>query len=134
VSEVRADSERLYVDLAHYAATAERTHPNAPGKLSSMLRDGCPVRVPRVSGAIYRDWWQPSTWTVALAELPDGDLDLTFAAFGTVRLLPLRKQGKSITPLRDRDRKGAVILPAIPAWHVPESLSLPTPSCEEVRP
>jgi hypothetical protein len=134
VSEVRADADALYVDVAHFAVKGEATHPSASGRLAGMQLDGCPVRLPRVKGTLLRDWWQPSTLSVPLADLPDGDVDLTFAAFGAVRVVPLHKRGKDITHLRDRDRKGAVILPAVPAWHVPESLSLPLPNCEGVRP
>lgn len=119
VAEVRYDDALLYFDVFYSEARPSATG----GEESAILYlrvDGCPVTAPQVQGLVSRESDAiPSTLTIALADLPDGELDLSLRAFGSERVVSLRKTGKTVTELRDEDRAGFVRLPANPAWNLP---------------
>ena len=130
VTEVRSDEHTLYVDFVHRGAEPEATHPAEPTRLASLALNGCPEPVPPVRGQVVRDSSTPSTSTIELADLPDGDLDLVFVVFDLQRTLPLHKDGIEVSYLREEDRIGAAFTPADPQTGQAAVLSLPVPNCE----
>jgi hypothetical protein len=130
VTEVRADQNWLYLDVVHEQALPAATHPAVAATLYMRL-DGCPARPPRVSGSVWQDWEAPSTLTIALADLPDGELDLSLRAFGSEYAVPLRKAGKAVSHLRGEDRAGVVIFAADPLRGIPAAISYLDRECDE---
>lgn len=133
--EVRADSNWLYIDVTHKGAGPEATHPGTSPEVELLL-DQCPARAPRASGSVWRDWATPSTVTIALTELPDGELDLLVRAFGSEFVLPLKKEGQRVSYLRLDQRKGYSYRPGDPARGIPPEVGLEDPACPtaEVHP
>lgn len=134
VTEVRADQSWLYLDVVHDEALPPASHTGSAASLYMRL-DGCPATPPRVTGTLWRDWETPSTLIISLADLPNGELDLSLRAFGAERVVPLRKAGNTVSHLRDEDRAGVVIFND-PARGIPPAISLPERDCasEEVAP
>jgi hypothetical protein len=114
-TQIRADQEWVYLDVEHRSAGPEdEGHPGAPAQMRVSV-DGCAYRAPRVSGAVWRGWSTPSTLTLALADLPDGDLTVMASAHGVEAVALLQKQGKTLASLRGDQRKGYRVIPGDPA-------------------
>jgi hypothetical protein len=129
VSEVRADRNRLYIDAHHQAAERSERHPEGL-PVAAMRVDGCAARAPRMNGRLWRGWQSPSTLTVALADLPDGEIDLTVQAFDVSASLALRKAGNVITELPLEERSNYMKIDADPARGIPAVAALIARDCK----
>lgn len=124
VVEVRADYNRLYIDTVHDDADdPEADHPGV-GPDIDLLVDRCPVGSPHVTGSVWKDWSSPSTLTVALSDLPDGELEITLTAFNTATNVFLKKMGTNITDLPKEERTGYALTPGDPARGTPGMATL----------
>lgn len=129
VTEVRASADQVYVDVMYESANSRRGAPAAKATVTSLLLDGCPATAPPVDGWVWRDAMGPTTLSIALADLPDGELDLTLDAFGVERAVPLRKQRGAISRLRLEDRAGYYYVPGDPARGIAPTVGLEDPTC-----
>ena len=121
--EVRADANRLYIDVVHEAASPVANHPAAAPTV--MLRaNGCRVAPPSVSGSVWLDSPTPSTLTISLSSLPDGEIDLTLKAFDVELPVPLKKSGATMTWLQNNQRAGYRMTLGDPARGILPSVTL----------
>jgi hypothetical protein len=103
VLEVRSDRRRLHMDVAHTEARPSSYDAEMPMQMYLRV-DGCPIEPPPIHGMVHRSSKAPpSTVTIELADLPDGELDLSLRAFESARTVSLLKRGVSVTELRDED-------------------------------
>jgi hypothetical protein len=134
ITEIRSDANYLYLDLVHDAKREQDSTHAAVRPRVGILHNGCPAPEPRFSGTVVEDWRTPSTISVDLASLPDGEVDVFVRLFGHHKKVAFLKAGKSIAHLRDDQRRGYQLLPGDPARGIPPSESIPDVVCsaEEV--
>lgn len=135
ITEVRADATSLYLDVVHRAPAPVTGYRAEPATIELLL-NMCAAPAPRVDGRIWQGWPSPSTLTVALADLPDGELDVMVRAFEQQRTIPLLKTGKALSYLPIEKRAGYRFQPGDPKTGREPSASLDEWHCpgEEVQP
>jgi len=130
VHEVRTDRNNLYIHVAHVGASPGELHDGIPAAVE-LLVNGCPVRAPRANGTVWRDSKSPSTLTVSLDEIPDGQVDVTVHAHGTESTFSVTKEGRSVSELPFDKRNDIKRRPAIPELGLPPVVALRVPVCPE---
>jgi hypothetical protein len=128
ITEVRIDTTSLYLDVVHRAATPVTAYRDE-AVTAELLLNMCPAPPPPISGRVWEGWPSPSTVTIALSDLPDGELDLMLRAFGQQRTIPLRKAGARVTYLPIEQRAGYRYQPGDPATGREPSASLDEYHC-----
>jgi hypothetical protein len=130
VTEVRADSNWLYLDVTHKAVDQSPDH-SATAPIVRLRANGCAVAAPQLSGSVWRNWDAPSTLVIGLSNLPDGELDMTVTAFGVGRTIALKKSGKAVVPLATEQRAGYRVHPADSGGPGPTATLGPMPNCAQ---
>lgn len=119
--ELRADSNWLYIDVAHEDVMHDDKHQSKPAKLSVRTPD-CVLTEPLVSGSVPRDWAAPSTLITSLASLPEGELYVTARVHDTQASFLIDKRGKTLRALSYRELSNVRIVPADPGTGLPPSI------------
>lgn len=121
--EVRADAGWLHIDVVHEAATPSAEH-TVTAPTVTLRANGCHAAPPALSGSVWLDSPTPSTLTIPLSSLPDGEIDLTLKAFDVELPVPLKKSGTTITWLQNNQRAGYRMSPGDPARGILPSVTL----------
>jgi hypothetical protein len=130
VEEVRADSDRLYLDVKHSGPQlAEDRAPESEVPDVTVRVDRCRDVRPIPTGRVQPNGPFAGTIALSLNELPDGELDFVIRAFGSEEYLTLRKVGIEVTYLALEDRDGFETVPAYPELGLPAAAGLREPDC-----
>jgi hypothetical protein len=115
ILEIRADDRSIYFDVTHEAARtrADGSPETSPAEVMVRLNNCDSPSVP-AQGTVVRDQAMPTTVMVALADLPDGELELTVRAFGSESNSFFRKEGRQLRVLAYDEREGYLRLEADP--------------------
>jgi hypothetical protein len=107
VTEIRTDDRHVFLELDHSAPDTtilleQQAHPTL-----RLWRDGCPVNAPQVDDEAQLEARSQGAGTVslAIADLPDGDLTLMVEALGALTGFHLRKKGEVLKYITSNERK-----------------------------
>lgn len=128
VQRIAVSNSDLLLDMEHLSLDSDRAD-EVQSVSISMYVDGCPGPRFRDRGQLPRSAKKPTRISIAQAELPHGDLEISFTAFEASTNVLLRHNESGVFPITEEERKGFHRIPEDKASGFPATAYIDEPEC-----